>query len=204
MKKAEICQKKGKIGQDSKTGNRVETDKMHEKGNMIRKGSIFACALALIAVWLVGCARVTVTPVTKEDRTTPGVRYYESEPYLLVTNDVSKEKKEKGATTTPIYTIQLVWLPNYNMGYAVKTTPGLGTADGKVKLADGWRLTDFGAIVDTKIPETISAVADLVKALGVSALTKGTPPETVVLEPGLYRLNFNKEKGHFEGLERVF
>jgi hypothetical protein len=160
----------------------------------------------LLIAWLDGCARVTVTPVTKEDRTTPGVRYYESEPYLLVTKDVPKaEKKEKAATAATVYTIQIVWLPNYNMGYAVKTTPGLGTADGKVKLAAGWQLTEFGAVVDTKIPETINAVTDLVKAVGVSALLKDKKePETIPLEAGLYRLIFDKAKGSFQGLERVF
>jgi hypothetical protein len=103
-----------------------------------------------------------------------------------------------------MYTIKLVWLPNYNMGYAVKTTPGLGNAEGKVKLADGCKLVDFGAIVDTKIPETIEAVTELVQALGVSALTKGVRPTTIKLEPGLYRLKFNKTEGYFEGVERVF
>jgi len=154
---------------------------------MMRRWWVLVGALVLVA-GLGACASVTITPVTKEDRKTPGVRYYESEPYLLVVKD----------------TIQLVWLPNYNMGYAVKTTPGLGTANGSVKLADGWRMTEFGAIVDTKIPETISAVADLLKAAGVSALTKGAPPKAIALEPGLYRLKFNKDKGFFEGVERVF
>jgi hypothetical protein len=168
---------------------------------MIRRWFVFACVLVLSA-WLAGCASVTVRPVTSDDRETPGVRYYESEPYLLVTKDVPKDNASKAGAST--HTIQLVWLPNYNKGYAVKTTPGLGTAHGSVKLANGWQLTEFGAIVDTKIPETISAVTDLVKALGVSALTKGAPRETIVLEPGLYRLNFNKDKGYFEGLERVF
>jgi hypothetical protein len=173
---------------------------------MTRRSLILVCALVLSA-WLAGCASVTVRPVTKDDRQTPGVRYYESEPYLLVTKDVPKaEKKEKTDTATPTYTIQLVWLPNYNMGYAVKTTPGLGTANSSVKLANGWQLTDFGAIVDTKIPETISAVTNLIQTLGVSALTKvrEAPPETIPLSAGLYRLNFNKAKGCFEGLERVF
>lgn len=170
---------------------------------MIRTWFVLLCALALTAS-LAGCATVTVRPVTRDDRATPGVRFYESEPYLLVTKDVLKDNTSKAGVST--HTIQIVFLPNYNMGYAVKTTPGLGTANGSVKLANGWQLTEFGAIVDTKIPETISAVTDLVKALGVSALTKGpkAPPETIVLEPGLYRLNFNKEKGYFEGWERVF
>jgi hypothetical protein len=152
---------------------------------MIRRWAISACAVVLVA-WLGACATVTITPVTKEDRKTQGVRYYESEPYLLVAKE----------------TIQLVWLPNYNMGYAVRTQPGLGKADGSVKLAEGWRLTEFGAIVDTRIPETISAMADLVKAAGTFA--KGTPPKAVELKPGLYRLKFNKEKACFDGVEQVF
>jgi len=153
---------------------------------MTQRWLVLVCLIVLMA-WLGACATVTITPVVKEDRKTPGVRYYESEPYLLIAKD----------------TIQLIWLPNYNMGYAVKTTPGLGTAHGDVKLANGWQLTEQGAIVDTKIPETISAVADLVKAAGVSALTK-EKPKTVPLEAGLYRLKFDKAKGFFEGWERVF
>jgi hypothetical protein len=154
---------------------------------MRRRWWVLVFAVILLA-WLAGCASVTITPVTKEDRKTAGVRYYESEPYLLVVKE----------------TIQLVWLPNYNLGYAVQTRPGLGKAEGSVKLADGWRMTEFGAIVDTEIPETISAMADLLKAAGVSALTKGAPTKAIALEPGLYRLKFNKDKGFFEGVERVF
>jgi hypothetical protein len=167
---------------------------------MIRRWLGLVCALVLSA-WLVGCATVRVTPITSDDRTTPGARYYEAEPYLLITKDVPKDDASKAGVAT--HTIQLVWLPNYNRGYAVKTTPGLGTAHGSVKLANGWQLTEFGAIVDTKIPETIAAMADLVKAAGVSALTKGAP-KTVPLEAGLYRLKFDKDKGFFEGWERVF
>ncbi|OGP53539.1 MAG: hypothetical protein A2Y65_12005 [Deltaproteobacteria bacterium RBG_13_52_11] len=168
---------------------------------MIRRWFVFACVLVLIA-WLAGCASVTVTPIKSTDLETPGVRYYESEPYLLVTKDVPKT-----ASATPSYTIQLVWLPNYNRGYAVKTTSGLGTANGSVTLANGWQLSVLGAIVDSKIPDTIDAVTNLVKALGISVLTKeGTeaPPPTIPLEAGLYRLNFDKDKGSFQGLERVF
>jgi hypothetical protein len=47
-------------------------------------------------------------------------------------------------------------------------------------------------------------MADLLKAAGVSALTKGAPAKAIPLEPGLYRLKFNKDKGTFEGVERVF
>ena len=169
---------------------------------MIRRWLIFACALVLVA-WLAGCASVTVTPIKSTDLETQGVRYYESEPYLLVTKDVPK-------TDTPpsTYTIKLVWLPNYNKGYAVKTTPGLGTANGSVTLADGWQLKVLGANVDSKIPETINAVTNLIQALGVSAIkvASGTEVrlEDIELKPGLYRLNFSEETGYVRGLERVF
>jgi nitrogen fixation protein len=169
----------------------------------MKRLGIAVLSAVVLMVLLTSCARVTVTPVAKYDRETPGVRYYESEPYLLVTKNVPKDENTgKAGKATPTYTIQLVWLPNYNLGYAVKTTPGLGKAEGKVKLTDGWQLTEFGAVVDTKIPETIEAVTNLIQALGVSALAK-EGMEPVGLTEGLWRLKFNEEKGYVEGVERV-
>jgi hypothetical protein len=149
-----------------------------------------------LTVSIVGCAGVIVAPVKNDDVKTEGVRYYQSEPYLLVTKDSVK------AT----YSIQLIFLPNYNKGYAVRVKSGLGSANGSVKLGNGWQLTEFGGISDTKIPETITALTSLVKEIGTIASSRAlTPPtdEKYGLLPGLYRLKFNPEKGYFEGWEPV-
>jgi hypothetical protein len=187
--------------------------------------SLFALVLTIS---IASCASVIVKPVKNDDTTTKGVRYYESEPYLLVTKEVPKATTPPGsspvsnapsgdkpshalatpsepspapAASAPSYNITIVWLPNYNKGYAVKVKSGLGTANGSLKLANGWQLTEFGGIVDTKIPETITATTGLVKAIG--ALTLKLEQNQNAFLPGLYRLQFDTTKGYCVGWEAV-
>jgi hypothetical protein len=98
------------------------------------------------------------------------------------------------------------------MGYAVQVKAGFGTINGNMKLANGWQLTEFGAIADTKIPETITAVTGLAKELGALALKAnftitqipGEEAKAIGLLPGLYRLTFDEDKGYVNGWEPVF
>lgn len=160
-------------------------------------------ASGLLMGSLVGCAGVSVTPL--KDKDAPGVRYYKPEPYLLVGLEVSKSAATAAQSSSPVYTARIIYLPNYNEGYSVVTNTGLGTADGSVKLNEGWQLTEQGAKVDSKIPEIITAVGGLAKdIIPAVASTQGfdSSKETVRLEPGLYRL-ISDSDGHYIGYRKV-
>jgi len=128
-----------------------------------------------------GCAQVTVTHVDDSDRS-PGVHFYEPRPYLLVS--VQKKKDEKGVEHNE-FTSQIVWLPDRTRRYVARVVPGWGTVDGSIKLTNGWMLAELGAKSDSKIPETINAVAGLVKEAAALA---------DVPQQGLYRIDID-DKG---------
>jgi hypothetical protein len=95
-----------------------------------------------------GCAWTTVTPVAKDDRTTPGFRYYDAKPLLLVTK-----------TNT-----QIVFVPNYSRPYAVSFGAFLAKHEMKLTITDA---VFFKEIDDKQDPSEL--VKGLI-ALGQDAL----------------------------------
>jgi hypothetical protein len=81
--------------------------------------------------------------------------------------------------------------------YVFNVEPGWGTVDGSIKLQNGWMLTDLGSKLDSKGPETITAITGLLKEAAAAAAEtpKGYVP------PGLYRLKF--KDGYVSGMEPV-
>ena len=111
--------------------------------------------------------------------TSGAVHFYEPRPYLWVGVDA------KGNPAS-----QIVWLPDHTQRYAVRVRSGLGSADGSVNLANGWMLDSLGAKSDSRIPETISAVSDAVKAApAIAEAPRPGPP------PGLYRIDVDAQGG---------
>jgi nitrogen fixation protein len=152
-------------------------------------------ALIVASIVMVGCARVEVRPVQPSERDDPnlkGVRFYEPWPYLQVT----KQTTDKG----DVYSTAIVYLPRTNREFVFKVIPGWGTVDGSIALADGWRLTSMGAKMDSKMPETITALTGLIGTIGLGAKESASPP---LLEPGLYRVEFDAN-GFASGLVRAF
>lgn len=133
-------------------------------------------ASALSALLFAGCAQVVVRHVSEAD-TSDGVHFYEPRPYLWIGSDA------KGNPSS-----QIVWLPDPARRYVVKVRPGLGAVDGSVNLSDGWMLDSLGARSDTRIPETIAAVATLARA----APGLGEVPQAGPL-PGLYRIDIDAD-----------
>jgi len=78
---------------------------------------------------------------------------------------VSKQQKKDNDTNSVQneFLSQIIWLPDHSRSYAVKIKPGWGTVEGSVKLQNGWMLDTLGAKTDSKIPETMTAVAGLIK-----------------------------------------
>lgn len=125
------------------------------------------------------------------------------------------------AASTRQYSIKLIYLPDYSRPYAISESPGLfGTTSMKPQLQNGWMLVSLDAAGDSKVSETLAAIASLIPAaFGVGAGPKpastpsGTPspnrnlgvgegvPDNI-LPPGLYKLEYNKF-GNLVGLRRV-
>jgi hypothetical protein len=139
-------------------------------------------ALALVA--MSGCSTVEVKPFdgTYKD----GLRFYRPEPYLLVTKD------KDGIVQSAI-----VYLPNKKEEYIVRAVPRLGTVDMKAALDGGWNLTSLGATIDTKIPETITALSGLAQAAA------GLRGRSMTDEPGLYRIEFDSTTGRVSTITKV-
>jgi hypothetical protein len=138
---------------------------------------IVSCMAAIVGC-VAACARVEVTHVNDSD-VSDGVHFYEPRPYLLVGVQTVKDAQGKEQNQ---YTSQIIWLPDHSRRYKVEVKPGWGTVDGSLKLANGWMLTDFGAKSDSKMPETLSAIAGLVKE---SAALANVPQQ------GLYRIDID-------------
>jgi len=103
---------------------------------------------SLIAVsTLTGCAGLSFGPESPTSLT-----YYDSRPYLFI-------------TTTPdcVSAATVISVPGAKRG--VTFNSGYGTADLSLNLSGGM-ITSVGQKTDTKIPETIGAVATLATAVG--------------------------------------
>lgn len=146
--------------------------------------------LSVLILLIVGCASVKVTQITSENPYKEGIRFYRSYPYLWVTKD--KEKNLQGT---------IIWLPNRNEEYAIKVKSGIGSVDTKFKLENGWNLTEFGEVRDSKIPETITALTGSLKELkGIFEVEEAKEKEELL--PGLYIFIFDKT-GLISGLKPV-
>jgi len=143
----------------------------------------------VVGILLLGaCARVDVyrlddaDALTKTDSTGTkkinGVHFFKPHPYLLVTVEPG-DKPEN-----PKYVSTIVYLPEDE--YVATVRPGWGTVNGSISLNDSGSLTQFGSQLDSKIPETITAVSGLLTA-AVGAVPAANVPAGA-LSPGLYRL----------------
>ncbi len=143
-----------------------------------------------------GCAGIEIAKVTDKNAETGGVHFYRPWPYLLVT---------KGADGVVIASV--IYLPKINEEYAIKVKSGMGTINASYDLANGWQLTKMGDTRDSKVPETISAVAGMTTAASGMVKTLGFGlEEDLASKPlalGLYRFEFDKKTGFVKGLVPV-
>lgn len=139
------------------------------------------CALIALCV-LCGCSKVIVeqyNPTTYSD----GIRFYRPQPYILV----SQTKDDKGNLTGN--SISIVYLPDPTQEYVIRERALLGTVSMKPTLTDGWNLVGLETTIDSKIPETITALVGAAK-LGIAPGAKLAPGHDVegTIKPGLYKL----------------
>ena len=106
-----------------------------------------------IAAALVGCAHISFHDPRNPGRNI-GLEYYKPKLFLLVA------KNKDGTTKADILTLPDLAQPRYALLH-----PGYGSSNLALKLNNGV-LTDVGQTVDTKIPETITALGSLATAVG--------------------------------------
>jgi uncharacterized protein YceK len=142
--------------------------------------------ILLLAVFLSGCAGVQVKKLDKPGDYTTGIRYYRSMPYLLVA------RNNEGNLVSSI-----TYLPDKKEEYVIVPKKGLGVLDLKVSLENGWNLTQFGQITDSKIPEMITALGGLIPKASPGGESK------LEIQPGLYEIVFDDNSGKVIGLKEI-
>ena len=151
---------------------------------------VMVCALALS-----GCARLEFYATPNLQGPETGVKFYYSKPYLLVARTPVPEKP---ATTTSPATpattqvqVSIQYLPDLENPVYAKMKPGYGSANLTLAFQNGV-LTSVGQNTDTKIPETITALTGLAKALPgpLMKMISGPQPDFT-----LYEIVFDKCTG---------
>jgi hypothetical protein len=130
-----------------------------------RSRGLVAIAFSLT---LGGCAGVTFYSDPALTQRT-GLKYYIAKPYLLVTRDAAKDAPLK------VDVIQLPDLEHPNYGVY---KPGWGTHEFALKVTNGI-LTEYNQKADSKGPETIGAVADLMSKAGSGFSSAATAFQTL-------------------------
>jgi len=152
----------------------------------MKKRIFFLGILILVAA---GCARVIVSKVTPGNEARAGIRFYRPHPYLWVTKD--KDTKGNGGSLKGV----IIWLPDKSEEYAIRVKSGLGSTNLKFTLENGWNLTEFGEVRDSKIPETIQALAGYLESAAALVTAKQAAGEKAELAPGLYAFVFDPKTG---------
>lgn len=93
-----------------------------------------------------------------------GLRIYSPKPYLMVEYQTSKAESVKTS---------IIYLPDLANPQYVKIKPGIGSSALKLDLNNGI-LTSYGLTTDTKIPETLGKITELLtkSASSVADLTR--------------------------------
>jgi hypothetical protein len=146
--------------------------------------------LAVVLFVVIGCARVEIERITPENPYKKGIRFYRPHPYFLVTKD--REGNLQGS---------ICWLPDKKEEYMIKVRSGIGAAETKFTLENGWNLTQFGETQDAKAPEMIDALTGTLK--GVSGILDAKAMRKEEFHPGLYIFIFDEESGLIKDLRPV-
>ena len=116
----------------------------------------------LLACWSLGCGHLEFVDFQKGE----GLTYYEPMPYLFLV-----------ITPECVTTANVIVLPGEKR--TLKFVSGLGSTDLSVSVSNGM-LTAVGQKTDTKIPETIGAIASLAGgAVAARAVGGCTPTATL-------------------------
>lgn len=111
--------------------------------------------MVIIIVMTTSCAKIEIS-ATKDfsDDKRQGIKYYNAKPYLMVEYNPAKDVAMKSS---------IIYLPDLENPQYVRVRPGFGSADLQLTLENGI-LVSYGGVIDSKIPETISAGSELITA----------------------------------------
>ena len=126
--------------------------------------------LLFIPIIFIECATVSFYK-EKDLKKETGLKFYYPKPYLLVEKNPQPTKSSKIELKIKS---TIIYLPDLENATYAKIKPGIGKSDLQIRLENGI-LTSYGFISDTKTPETIKAVADLVSA--ASKIVSATKPQ---------------------------
>ena len=152
---------------------------------MRRAISLFSIPLILLLI--TGCASVNFyTSPGLTGKT--GLKYYNQKPYLLVELNATKDNSVKTS---------VIYLPDMaNPGY-IAIKPGFGSSELKVALTNG-SLSSVGLLNESKIPESMSALAALLSKSGyaVTQFSQPGPPAQSIDQPDfrLFEIIVGKEE----------
>jgi hypothetical protein len=180
----------------------------HKMKDLLSGRSLLRVIIAALSITQVfGCAHLQY--VSNYDPNQPpknwygaeldGIHYYRPAIYLWLTVDPKVTVVGNNASCIP----QLQYLPDFHQESVIIPRLGIGSVQFAPTLTDGWNLTALNTTVDSKVPETITAVGSLLSAAltpigggagaaagGKKELEKGAP--TTYLYPGFYRLDLRK------------
>ena len=146
-----------------------------------------------LLIFVAGCAGVTVSPITSENQ--KGIRFYQPQPYLLVTQDKFGNSQSK-----------IIWLPNPTKEFVITSHGWIGSDSSKFTLESGWNLIQYGEIKDSKIPETLGALLGIAREATKIPFTNKQlrqGPTAPVLTPGLYKIDFDTKTGLVSDIQLV-
>lgn len=129
---------------------------------------IFILLCLFISMLMSNCA--TVKFFSDEGlKNETGLRVYSPKPYLLV---------EYMTTKTGSVKTSIVYLPDLSDPQYIKIQPGIGSSALKLELSNGI-LTSYGLTTDTKIPETLGKITDLLtkSASSIADVTRSKTDE---------------------------
>ena len=154
-----------------------------------RHVSALVLLLGLCCLTFASCGSVTVrkfrpdlpepdVTYAEEANYTKGIVFYAPWPYLLV-SPVSGGKQ----------TATIVMLPDRTRPRILEWKSGwFGSTQAKVGFTDGWNLTSLDSKVESGLSGAITAIAGALPGA-----------ESVSLQPGLYKLKWNKADKKWEG-----
>ena len=111
------------------------------------------------------------------------------------------------------YLVKVIYLPDMSRPMSVSMRAGIGSANLKPTLQNGWMLTGFDASADSKTAEILTALAPLLTAYktpgkaagGADAKGGGAGPAAAgairpILRPGLYEIEYDARSGKLKGI----
>ena len=152
---------------------------------MRRAISLFS--ISLVLCFISGCASVSFYNSPSLTGKT-GLKYYNVKPYLLVEPNATKDNSVKTS---------IVYLPDLANPQYVAIKPGFGSSEMKISLTNG-SLSSVGLLNESKIPESINALAALLSKSGyaVTQFSQPGPPEQSIDQPDfrLFEIVVGKEE----------